>query len=1165
MSGNPPPIPDAADINPLVSIVIPVFNGARWLGEAIDSALAQTHLNTEVIVIDDGSNDAGRTRAVVEAYGDQIRSISKSNGGVASALNAGIAAMRGDFFSWLSHDDLYLPRKIETQLAVARRFPEPVVVFGDVSIIDEDGRKACDVLFSAQCSHHDHAMWHVLGGRLSGCSLLIPRICFDLCGTFDERLPTTQDYELWFRLAQRFRFEPASGVLTQSRAHSEQGSRDPRHMVEASLSWMAFINDLPHDARTAMAANEFALAHRISKLPAMQTYPGLSAFARRLIAAARARANVTLVIDLHSSANILSAHQALESIGYPSVDTILTIRESEQLSDSPPVLHPVLRAAHRIALGCDANVGDIAAAVAERADPDGLVVFWSQEKLRDGEALKNSFERLLSGEIDAIFDPDAADNGFSGMCVRTQILRAALRRAAPSNAKALLQEIVFLGQVSLTSTDAGLGPEPQETASSDNHAFEAVDPIRTVAVSEAQSAEPLAPVIADRADAVSSHTHVSPAPRQELLPYLGRYEILRLLRRPLLNERKMERALQRTERLQHFLGGMLYGPRLWYLQRLLGVQGKIDRVWYWRTYPDIPRETDPVLHYLRHGWREGRDPSVHFSTRAYLESAPGSVEINPLSHATFYAQGDSSELQLGSFLATRTLRRPLTNPRIADGILRTAVRLHRTLGPRLSRVPVRFIEWLFGASGKIDREWYAQTQLGIEERDADPSLHYLLTGWRQGASPSRRALEEELADAPSALCHLNPLSQRAFLGPQHRFAPPGRSLTTAHTQDQPTDFEEHVAGASDSPPIQQAASESNASGTDSTGSSRAAASVDRSEAVRKSNAQAVELLIVSDGSRIAEEWIRHIGRSITPRVNFFVARPTPEGLTLSDQSRIFDTAEDRRIAGFHVLESGVKRIDCVGTPQSATMEAFVEFLDLPLDVTILSQRDIKRHDLLKRAQRLIVADAELMNALSHISPRADAKLVSLPGECARFAFKVWKRRPRRDEGFRVLAVSDLAPDSVAAQIKSVGKVIDENRLPMTIHAAQDCVGISQIQSIRWLGPHSADDLVCAIGETDPHLLWFLSDPDDLFDPLLQEVAGMGLPVVVTGSALVARRLYGRPCSWSLGDASAEEIAEQLEKLRRNDMDLPTAGLLSHGMRAAAFYPEEYLDWRADDR
>ena len=76
---------------------------------------------------------------------------------------------------------------------------------------------------------------------------------------------------------------------------------------------------------------------------------------------------------------------------------------------------------------------------------------------------------------------------------------------------------------------------------------------------------------------------------------------------------------------------------------------------------------------------------------------------------------------------------------------------------------------------------------------------------------------------------------------------------------------------------------------------------------------------------------------------------------------------------------------------------------------------------------------------------------------------------------------------------------------------------------------------------------------------------MGLPVVVTGAALVARRLYGRPCSWALGDASAEEIAEQLEKLRRNDMDLPTAGLLSHGMRAAAFYPEEYLDWRADDR
>src|SRR6185295_17389252 len=97
----------------LVSIVIPVFNGARYVGEAIESALAQTWPNTEVIVVNDGSDDGGATQRAIERYGGAVRVIVKPNGGVASALNAGIAAMRGQWFSWLSHDDLYLPTKIE--------------------------------------------------------------------------------------------------------------------------------------------------------------------------------------------------------------------------------------------------------------------------------------------------------------------------------------------------------------------------------------------------------------------------------------------------------------------------------------------------------------------------------------------------------------------------------------------------------------------------------------------------------------------------------------------------------------------------------------------------------------------------------------------------------------------------------------------------------------------------------------------------------------------------------------------------------------------------------------------------------------------------------------------------------------------------------------------
>ena len=83
---------------PLVSIVIPVYNGGQYMREAIDSALGQTYPNCEVIVVNDGSKDDGQTEAIAMSYGDRIRYFSKPNGGCGSALNVGIANMRGVFF-----------------------------------------------------------------------------------------------------------------------------------------------------------------------------------------------------------------------------------------------------------------------------------------------------------------------------------------------------------------------------------------------------------------------------------------------------------------------------------------------------------------------------------------------------------------------------------------------------------------------------------------------------------------------------------------------------------------------------------------------------------------------------------------------------------------------------------------------------------------------------------------------------------------------------------------------------------------------------------------------------------------------------------------------------------------------------------------------------------
>lgn len=104
------------EYQPLVSIVIPVYNGSNYLSEAIDSALSQTYENVEIIVVNDGSPDNGKTEEIAFSYGDKIRYFKKENGGSSSALNFGIKQMHGEWFSWLSHDDLYYPEKIEKQI-----------------------------------------------------------------------------------------------------------------------------------------------------------------------------------------------------------------------------------------------------------------------------------------------------------------------------------------------------------------------------------------------------------------------------------------------------------------------------------------------------------------------------------------------------------------------------------------------------------------------------------------------------------------------------------------------------------------------------------------------------------------------------------------------------------------------------------------------------------------------------------------------------------------------------------------------------------------------------------------------------------------------------------------------------------------------------------------
>jgi len=123
--------------DPLVSVIINNYNYARFLGDAIDSALRQTYPRTEVIVVDDGSSD--KSREIMASYGNRIIPVLKENGGQASAFNEGFAVSRGELICFLDSDDMFLPLKVAEMVAARRQFPNAILYYHRLRVIDARG------------------------------------------------------------------------------------------------------------------------------------------------------------------------------------------------------------------------------------------------------------------------------------------------------------------------------------------------------------------------------------------------------------------------------------------------------------------------------------------------------------------------------------------------------------------------------------------------------------------------------------------------------------------------------------------------------------------------------------------------------------------------------------------------------------------------------------------------------------------------------------------------------------------------------------------------------------------------------------------------------------------------------------------------------------------
>ncbi|MGM0851465.1 MAG: glycosyltransferase family 2 protein [Bacillota bacterium] len=201
-----------------VSIIIPFYNCA-YIDQAIHSALRQTYKDIEVIVVDDGSTQYVEK---IQPFKNRIKYIRKSNGGTASALNAGLRQATGKYFAWLSSDDIFLESKIARQLAYMKSIGSKVsyTAFKTIDI----NNKVVNEIHSRRMNRDAFQRLLLKACPVNGCTVMAEVDLIKEAGWFDERLKYTQDYEMWCRLSLYTKMHYLDEVLVLYRVHSRMGS-----------------------------------------------------------------------------------------------------------------------------------------------------------------------------------------------------------------------------------------------------------------------------------------------------------------------------------------------------------------------------------------------------------------------------------------------------------------------------------------------------------------------------------------------------------------------------------------------------------------------------------------------------------------------------------------------------------------------------------------------------------------------------------------------------------------------------------------------------------------------------------------------------------------------------------------------------------------------------
>ena len=215
---------------PKVSVVIPAYNAMKYLPATVEIVLQQSFTDIEILIINDGSSD-NIIAWTAQITDPRVQVISQQNQGLSGARNTGIHHASGEYIAFIDADDLWLPTKLEKQVKCLDNSPQAGLVYTWTAWTDETGKPTGVIV----ASHVEGYVWEqmVVNDKISnGSSAMVRRICFDKVGLFDTELTSSEDRDMWIRLAAHYHFAVVKEPLTLYRRHSQSMSKNRPKMLK---------------------------------------------------------------------------------------------------------------------------------------------------------------------------------------------------------------------------------------------------------------------------------------------------------------------------------------------------------------------------------------------------------------------------------------------------------------------------------------------------------------------------------------------------------------------------------------------------------------------------------------------------------------------------------------------------------------------------------------------------------------------------------------------------------------------------------------------------------------------------------------------------------------------------------------------------------------------